>query len=283
MIVTCLPKVFGYNVLFFYVSIILFSCTSDLKDLRPAGFNPSQENIAKGKIYIERMAGAHGWNSIDSLALLQVKYTDDWSMAGFIISFLNPWPEDVQRLEHRIAYDHFKTSRVELLSGEKRGEIWGIKNGKAYKTIDGKSLATDEFGIRFFLSVFEYFIQLPKYAKEVPMVTYLGDSSYSNKNYHLVLGTWDSWEPREDYDQYIYWIDQDGYKLERLQYTTRDIGKGAGGVTHFKDYRQVGPLTIPFIHEVYKWPGNAEVIHKFLLESVTLHSDNDIQALYPDF
>ncbi len=60
------------------------------------------------------------------------------------------------------------------------------------------------------------------------------------RTYARVFMTWDSLEPSDVHDQYVFYLDQASGRLEMVEYTVRDIMGMATGVMQFEDYEDFG-------------------------------------------
>jgi hypothetical protein len=77
------------------------------------------------------------------------------------------------------------------------------------------------------------------------IVADIGEARDGGETYDRVFATWGSVEAHMEHDQYIVWVNRDSGLIDRFEYTVRDFGGVAAGVTHYSDYRRIDGVMIP--------------------------------------
>ncbi len=211
--------------------------------LRRAG--RSEAAARRGLEILRRTADRHGLQAWRGRRTLEVVATDEWALIEG--KQYGHFPERVQRFRMRSLLGTF-TSRLELLGGKGRGEIWGIQAWAGYRIGADQRAPTpsNERRIVFYLPTLQYFNELPFRLLSAPIVLDAGDAASGGKEYHRVLVTWGSVQANPDHDQYVLWIDRRSGRIEMTHYTVRDAFPSAQGTIHFEDYRDIQGVWLPF-------------------------------------
>ncbi|WP_411032051.1 DUF6503 family protein [Spongiimicrobium sp. 3-5] len=261
-----------------------------LVDIRPdiikkegsfeTGFSIREE---RGEKILDQCYQAHGWGKIENLKTLSAIYYDDWSSAPESLKAFNNWPNENQKVRHDFYAFKLGFSKVQLLNGPSKNEIWGVDNKVPYKKINNRLKLIDDLNMIPTLVGKEYFMQLPYWITKVPLVNYVKDTIVNTKTYHLVYGTWKSPKANKDFDQYVYWINSKTKFLEVVQYTVRAVAPGAYGFVVFDDFKTREGITIPFIHRLGYLPTREGIIHEMKFNSFEFNpkdvKDNEIRVL----
>lgn len=207
----------------------------------------------QGRELLERVAEAHGASAVSRHRTFSVVAKDRWAQPGAGI-----WPEQIQRFRADRLLETF-TSRVELLDGSARGEIWGIQSWATYRERgSGAPEFAHDAGIEFYLPTLQYFDELPSRLLRAPIILYAGTGTYRGRECERIFVTWGAPEPHAEHDQYDVWIDPDTYLVSAVRYTVRDavglvgmmmkpvMKAYAAGTMHFEDYRMVDGMRFPF-------------------------------------
>ena len=150
---------------------------ADLRTNRVRG--GSIENARKGRELLQRVAERHGLKAWQGHSTMEVLATDTWTGDS-------PWwPEPVQDLRTEALLGTF-TSRVELLSGPREGEVWGLQAWSAYRktTMTASAAFLDEPApeIEFYLPTLQYFNELPFRLLRADVILDGGDSRHRGRD-----------------------------------------------------------------------------------------------------
>ncbi len=247
--------------------------------LRTATIDPALERA--GRAILERATRAHGFDAIRAHQTMSITARDTWVSDSW-------WPEPAQRLRSDRILGTF-TSRVELLGGPEDGHVRGIQNWHPYRTAPGgkPQFRDADQMIEFYLPTLHYFDELPFRLSGAEIVLDAGEATIEGKRYLRVFATWQTHEPGEHADQYILWIDPDTNLVRKATYTVRDGTRMspaimvplmrfiAVGTMHYKDYRDVDGVMIPFTQyvtlgtaEKTKLPLDSNYFHMLEVEDV---------------
>lgn len=256
---------------FFFLVLISVISGCSLYDLRPEIMTKesfTEANQARAKELISQSASYHGWDSI-SESNITTTYSDEWP-GFFMRTFFRPWPSNSVDLKHSFGTKDLFTSSVELLDGKNKGEIWGLENNKAYKIKDGKKEFMKNDDISFYLPAYQYFIQLSVWSQDIPLVAYIGEQKVKNTNYHVVFGSWNTFEPQKEVDQYLFYFEKKTKRLDIVAYTIRDAMASAHGANFYSDFRKVDGLRIPFKQTITEDVDSDDVVHVLTMSDFSL-------------
>lgn len=231
---------------------------SDLRDEQLKSQGISEHATQQGRQLLHDAAQKHGLNAWRAFTTSEAVFTDTW--AGLMGKVMTHWPEAAQQAKMQAIVNTF-TSRVELLDGEKKGEIWGIQAWAEYKQENAQAAAqfAPDDHIRFYLPTLQYFIELPFRALTAEYAAYMGEREYRGNTYDLVFITWGAPEPHMAADQYVIWINRSTGLIDLVHYTVRDAFRFVTGTMHYQDYREIQGVQVPFKQTVTMGgPGDAE-------------------------
>ncbi len=245
--------------------------TADLrtKQLKQAGYTASLAQ--QGRELLQRVAERHGlaaWRNYQTAEMIAV---DEWAANAD-----GWWPIKLQRLKTQALLRTF-TSRVELLNGDAKGEIFGIQSWQGYKKVnaDAPISYSDDRVLTFYLPALQYFDELPFRLLSAEFIVYAGEKSHRGKNFHLIYATWGNFTPNLQHDQYLLWISQETLLVEMCLYTVRDLITWGTGTIHFEDYREVQGVRFPFKQtvvlprpEATVYPLDENFFHRLTFEEV---------------
>lgn len=237
-------RIIAYFIGFVILTMVLVqSCaTSDLRsDLVKKDWQAQQQ---KGEKLLADAAAAYNvarWDSLETYSLL---IHDKFQ--GFVGKNGNPYPGNEAEMLLTFIPNTFTGSAV-FQKGKNEGLKWGIQNWKTYTQKGGEN---PEFkknkDITFWLPTYQYFVELPFRLTKADVISYAGSSKMDGKEYDLVFVSWKKAAPQKDIDQYVVWINKENQRIEKVEYTVRDMYNFLTGTLHYKDFREVEGLTIPF-------------------------------------
>jgi hypothetical protein len=240
---------------------------------------------ARGQELLLAAARSHGLEAWRRHRTFEAVATDSWR-AG------SPWwPASPQRFRAQRRLGTF-TSRVELLDGVHRGEIWRIQSWAAYKKQGpGEASFARDRAIEFYLPTLQYFDELPFRMLAAPVILYAGEGRYLGRMYERVFVTWDSPQPHAEHDQYVLWINPGTGLIDVVRYTLRDavtmsspimrpvMKVFAAGTIHYRAYRRQDGVVVPFEQTVTlpppestRLPLEENYFHRLVLESARFDS-----------
>lgn len=255
------------------VSSLLSGCS--LYDLRKHVDTELQIDAvaeAKGRELIQACAAAHGWTGLGPTQF-DVVFTDTWK-SGLIRAFFHPWPTHEAPIRHTYSNQNLYSSEVSFLEGIRKHEKWGLENQQAYVIQAGEKKLRKHANTSFYLPTFQYFVQMPHWIQEIPILVYAGERLLNGEMYDLVFGSWNSLEPQADIDQYLFWLERETHYLKYVEYTVRGQFKSAHGVNSFSNFRDVDGLVIPFQQTVSSLPDSEKgFVHRLTLHAFLFEED----------
>lgn len=225
----------------FALAWLLTSCA--IRDIRPdtSGVFWNEE---KGRALLEKAARIHGVNYWKELETYEISISDQYY--GWVGKLISPYPGNEGALRLQYIPESF-TGRAIFDGGKWDKRIWGLQSWQAYiLSPRGKLRFNRRNDITFHLSAYQYFIEFPLRITEAPIVAYIGEKMERGQTYLRVFATWKSPKPQIEFDQYIIWINAGSGRIDKLEYTLRDIHKSLHATAYFRHYRRVsGGLLLP--------------------------------------
>lgn len=216
-------------------------------DLRPDSLSdvtqPSPQEQRRGEALLLQAAQAQGMERWERSQTLSLEMTDVWY--GLSGSAFNPWPDADMDLTLTLRTGSFD-ARADIHKGSKEGWALGLQSWQPYAIPPGGQASfVEDQDTAFILPALHYLIEAPYRALNGTVVSYAGQTTIHGVTYERVMYSWGSLEPSLEHDQYIAFIRADTGRMEKLQYTVRDILRFATGVIHYSDYRDVDGLLLP--------------------------------------
>lgn len=250
----------------------LLACTP-LTDVRPPELREiaaSPERTRAGRARLRAAAEASGLEAWRGVQRIEATLYDEWPGTT---SFMNPWPssDTTMRL---ILRPGTMSSSARFLSGPKEGWTWGIEGGQPFRIEPaGGRTEVDDDTIRFMLPTVHYLVDLPFRIGEAEHVLDVGEREIGGETFHVVYATWGSVAPNRDYDQFLLYISDTSGRIEKAEYTFREVGAFLSAASHFDEGREIDGVWVPHRITVNGSATNAAsegVIHALHLSDVVL-------------
>ena len=253
------------------LTISLGGCLADIRPGKLREGDPGSDAERQGRALLDRSRVQHGGDAAwAGHQTAEVVLSDHWN--GLFVNMFNPWPERDQRMRFRHQLRTFY-AQAEFLNGDAAGERWGLQAWRTYRIDPDGSVDFSENGdIRFIIPTVQYFLELPFRIHEATIVRAAGTQTIRGRVYDRVFATWSTVEPNTVDDQYVIYVARDTGRMEKVEYTVRDIMRNITGTMHYADFRQVGGLMVPFVQSVTTQPDDDpdDYMHRMTLESVKL-------------
>ena len=218
--------------------------------------------------------GIENWNAQENVEWV---IEDEWIGIG---KFLKPWKSNPQKFRQRL-YPASDISRVKFLDGKIEGDEWGIQHWKTYTVQNGELKFETDKNIKFILPTVSYFFELPFRIHEAEYLAYAGEQKIDGEIYQMVLASWQSLEPNKDMDQYLLYINKKSHRLEKAEFTVRDMAKFVIGAVDYKDYKMENGFLIPSSLMIYRSSlEKKKELHKMSLERVLFNQNIQPTELY---
>lgn len=261
-------------------TVLLFALTACATvDLRPEPFDP--DTAPEARAWLARAVEASGGDAWRTANTARFVFTDRWP-SWLYRTFGRPWPAERMQLDTKLGTED---GRVTFLDGDDAGAGWGLQHWVSYR-FRGDAVEVDEDRddvIAFWIPTTLYFPQANARLAEADVVAFVGTKTIAGREHAGVFLTWGRAEPQDDVDQYVAWIDTKTHLIGWLEYTVRDYGDWLRGTMRYRDYREVGGLTIPHRLTVVPELGEEEEmgLHEYVIESVEVGLDWPRAYLYP--
>jgi len=197
----------------------------------------------KAQQLMEDMGIAHGIHMWDSIESYTAVYGEEFY--GFLGTQSHPFSE--QKMQFSLNYiPKTYNGQLEFLTGEEKGNIWGIQSGQMYmKKKNGEVESIPNKDMKFWIPTYQYFIEFPSRIQETTALEYLGTKVINGVETEGVLASWNTVEPQRDIDQYIIWIDKNSKRIVKVDYTVREMYGFVSGAAYFNNYIDYNGLILP--------------------------------------
>ncbi len=265
------------------IFLAVLSFSSCRSDLRTKSIKEDHFDEEKGKSLLRSAQEVHGINAWKNINTYTVTLQDDF--IGLKGKFAKPLPEKKGSLKMECIAGTFN-ARGTVLTGKRAGDVWGMQAWKTYTLNDqGKVEFKKDKTTEFWIPTYQYFIELPFRISEASVITYAGEKAFDGKTFDLVFASWGKAAPQKDTDQYLLWINQENHRIERVQYTVRDILPFVKGTVEFNDFTEINGVWIPHDMPVRTNPSSKSLLHRMQLsdfipnqpEESTLLPDNGLE------
>jgi hypothetical protein len=254
------------------IVISIIGCKTDLTTqyVKLKGINITDEKLGR-KILIETQKAVN-IKKLLNYNKYNVKFND--CFYGFSGRFANPYKNKYTSFELLLKPKTFN-SQLKFTSGKEQGKTYGIENNQTYQIINQEKVFKKDKRTKFWLPTYQYFIEFPLRILEADKITYAGESSYDNKNYDLVMVSWQTLKPQKHIDQYLIWVNKQTHRIDILQYTIRDMSSLIKGTNFLTDYKNINGIWFPckmkvstlFRQKLKCWKIN-KLMHQMEIESI---------------
>ncbi len=260
------------------VGVIALVPTVRLEDLTPRELEAgiSDARAVEGRAILERLAATHGRDALREHTRLELTLVDTWG--GVVGTLADPFDASPQHMDVALDTRAWTASFV-LANGPDRGTEWGMKDLALYRRPPGGALesppaeALDAFiGADFLVPTLRYFLVLPVEIANAEFVAALDPTTEGEHTYDRVFVTWGSLEAHTADDQYLLWIDRATGRLDRVEYTVREMMRSARGLARYGGYEEVDGALVPREIRLFAvLPGGVEApLHVMKVESPRL-------------
>jgi len=193
----------------------------------------------EGRALLMKMGAAHKIAQWDSVSTYTVVFQDEFF--GTIGERSHPFPYHQQEM----ILDYIPNSYNGRISFPE-GNSWGIQSWKTYiKQKGGQPVRTDDKDIYFWVPTYQYFIEFPLRIQKATAVSFAGEKTINGKLCKGIFCSWKQYEPQNDIDQYLIWIDAETHRIQRIEYTIRELYGFLQGQVDFMKYKSFEGLPLP--------------------------------------
>ena len=206
-----------------------------------------------------------GYNTYKSFDSVRLRGTDVWHSS--FVRLFTPVTEQEQNFEVRFSIEENKIDYL-FLSGKRQGQYIGVENGKTYRTLNEKREFSDSSKIRLYLEPLTHYFQWPYKLYESPILLYAGEKDFENKSYHLLFASSGGVAASPEYDQYVIYVNKKTYFVDYIDFTLRSLFESYKGSLHYRDFRTVQGLVVPFFIGASDEVKNKDFVHEFLFSEI---------------
>ena len=251
----------------FTILIMLMGCsTADLStdNVRNQDTQPDLREKAI-RIYERSLNARGGFKTYKSFDSIRLRGTDLWHSS--FVRFFTPVTEQEQKFEVVFATKGNEISYI-FLNGTREGQAIGIENGKTYRVIEKEKEFSDSSKIRIYLEPLTHYFQWPYKVFESPLLLYAGEDNIANQSYHLIFASSGGVAASPEHDQYVIYVNKKTHQVDYIDFTLRSLFQSYKGTLHYRDFRTVQGLVVPFFIGASDTVENQDYVHEFLFSEI---------------
>jgi hypothetical protein len=262
-----------HGTLFFVFTTLIMAMgcsTADLStdNLKNQGRQPDLREEAI-TIFERSLNARGGYNTYKSFDAVQLRGTDVWSSS--FVRFFTPVTEQEQKFEVTFSIAENKIKYL-FLNGKRKGQYIGVESGKTYRAKNEGRDFTDSSKIRLYLEPLTHYFQWPYKLYESPVLLYAGEENIENEAYHLLFASSGGVAASPDHDQYVIYVNKKTHYVDYIDFTLRALFESYKGTLHYRDFRIVQGLVVPFFIGASDEVKNKDFVHEFLFGEIQFNS-----------
>ena len=251
----------------FTILIMLMGCsTADLStaNVRNQDTQPDLREKAI-RIYERSLNARGGFKTYKSFDSIRLRGTDLWHSS--FVRLFTPVTEQEQKFEVVFATKGNEISYI-FLNGTREGQAIGVENGKTYRVIKEEREFSDSSKIRLYLEPLTHYFQWPYKLFESPVLLYAGEENIQNQSYHLIFASSGGVAASSEHDQYVIYVNKKTYNVDYIDFTLRSLFESYKGTLHYRNFKTVQGLVVPFFIGATDAVENQDFVHEFLFSEI---------------
>jgi hypothetical protein len=182
---------------------------------------------------------------------------------------LTPLDENVQKFQAKLKLYHQGTE-YKFLNGKKEGQAIGF-DGRSYRYVGTKKVYEGSTSISLYLDPLQSYFEWHQTLLHSPTLEVIGTKRIKDVQYLISYVTEGPTQALDMYDQYLLYINAEKHRIDYIEFTMRKLMKSYKGVVHYKNFKRVQGVLIPF------WIGIANDLlkpdfdHYIVVESATFN------------
>ncbi|ACN13266.1 hypothetical protein HRM2_01440 [Desulforapulum autotrophicum HRM2] len=196
---------------------------------------------------------------------MEVTGTDVWEST--IIRWLTPLDENTQQFHARLGLSR-QQIEFTFLNGEKKGQTIGF-DGKSYERTGTRKRHRKSASISLYLGPLQCYLEWHQTLMRHPALTLVGTTEINTIPYRVVYAT--QGPPTRDlaeYDQYLIYINTRTNRIDYVEFTLRKLSRSYRGVVHYRDYKQVQGMLMPFWIGIGSDLAGPDFDHYFVIDHI---------------
>jgi hypothetical protein len=231
------------------ILMLTFFSGCKLSDIRTPAMKTAIDNAGsanKAREILQTAILAHGADRWEEFETVSFQFKEQFMK----LKFAAPFPKGGANVRLEYIPDSYD-GRLTILDGKKKGEQWGLVDFSSWKKKAGKEMVwKHNKRTKFWLSTYQYFIQLPIKILEADYLRYGGQRSINSTSYDIVFASWKTDEPQKEFDQYALYINPESHLIDMVEYTVRGAGGSFRGMCIYENYNEVQGIQIPGVMSV---------------------------------
>jgi hypothetical protein len=96
----------------------------------------------------------------------------------------------------------------------------------------------------------------------------MATKNLDNQAYHLLFATSGAVAASPKHDQYVIYVNKKTYYVDYIDFTLRSLFESYKGTLHYRDFRTVQGLVVPFFIGASDEVKNKDFVHEFLFSEI---------------
>lgn len=240
------------------------STTNLLSQEHLAGLKPLDVETTTDQLRQDILAQIDPLNQYREAESMELVATDTWNST--VIRWLTPLDNNSQRFRAHLKLYHNGIDFT-FLNGDQKGTTIGF-DGQSYLYEGNRKTYEKSAAISLYLGPLQSYLEWHQTLIHNPTLKLLGKQELNNHSYWVAYAEYGDTSELEKHDQFLIYINTDTKRVDYIEFTLRKLMNSYRGVIHYKNFKRVRGILIPF------WIGIANDLihpdfdHSFALESI---------------
>jgi hypothetical protein len=254
----------------FCLILVLANCSTAnlVPEERRQDFKPVAEEFSIQHLRQEVFRNIDPYQRYQKGTTLRVTASDIWEST--FVRLLTPLDQNVQKFRAELKLYHQGIEYM-FLNGEKEGQTIGF-DGRSYRYVETEKAYEESVSISLYLDPLQSYFEWHQTLLHSPTVEVIGTNRIEDVQYLVFYVTEGPMQALDMYDQYLLYIDAESNRIDYIEFTMRKLMKSYKGVVHYKNFKKVQGILLPF------WIGIADDLlqpkfdHYIVVESASFIS-----------
>ncbi len=118
---------------------------------------------------------------------------------------------------------------------------------------------------KFWLPTYQYFIEFPARIQQADALAFAGEKDIDGILCQGVLASWGTTAVQRHIDQYLIWINSETKRIEKVEYTIREMYNFIKGAAYYRNYKNFDGILLPT-----KMPVESNLVKNGLLHEMRI-------------
>jgi len=260
----------GFGILLLLLVISSCSTANLISKETMVGLQPPETDMNVNQLRHDIATTIDPSGTYQTASSMEVVATDTWDST--IVRWLTPLDRNVQRFRAFLKLRH-NGIEFTFLDGDQTGEIIGF-DGQSYRYAGKRKQYEESAAISLYLDPLQRYLEWPCTLVNDPNLTLLGSRSINGTPYWIAYVTEGDTTRLDQHDQFLVYINKKRKTVDYIEFTMRKLMDSYRGVVHYKDFKEVQGVVMPFWIGIAGDLAEPDFDHFFTIESIQLHHTN---------